>query len=131
MQQRGRGPPFEGGGEMEDYAYILDYLAQGRASDAKFRRELVAYALGDAEFKLFELVPKPSAVMAVCQRVYIGKEIEQKTEIMGVKRRIGYNELTSAGQKELPFVIERGVKDEETRFVDFYNKAAATTPKFP
>jgi putative nucleotide binding protein len=115
---------------MEDYAYVLDYLTQGRATDSKFRREPVAYALGAAEFKLFELVPKPGAQMTVGQRVYIGREMDQKTEIMGVKRRISYNELTSAAQKELPFVIEQAVKDQEQRFVDFYNKAEAITTKF-
>ena len=115
---------------MEDYAYILDYLAQGRATDSKFRREPTAYALGGLEFKLFELVPKPGAVMNVGQKVYIGREPDQKTEIMGVKRRISHNELTSAAQKELAFVIEQAVKEQEVRFVDFYNKAEAITTKF-
>ena len=42
---------------MEDYAYILDYLAQGTSGGGFSKREPVCYAIGDEEFKLFELVP--------------------------------------------------------------------------
>ena len=38
---------------MEDYAYILDYLAQGTSGGGFSKREPVCYAIGDEEFKLF------------------------------------------------------------------------------
>lgn len=72
---------------MEDYAHVLDYLPQGLSSEKNFRREPVAYALGSMEFKLFELVPKPDAIITIGERVYIGKEAEKRDKIIHVKRR--------------------------------------------
>ena len=55
---------------MEDYARILDYMPQGLPDDRKFKREPIAYALGEQQFKLFELVPKPDVSLAVGDKVY-------------------------------------------------------------
>ena len=43
---------------MEDYAYILDWLPPGTGGGFGKSRESLIYAVGDEEFKLFELVPK-------------------------------------------------------------------------
>src|SRR2546428_447848 len=114
---------------MEDYARILDYLPQGHPDQSKFHREPLAYALGVDEFKLFELVPKEGAALGIGQRVYIGKEIDQRTEVLHVKRRVGHEELTTAAQKELPFVIQETVKEKEAKVVDFFNRAQAITTR--
>ncbi|MFQ6127353.1 MAG: DUF655 domain-containing protein [Thermoplasmata archaeon] len=115
---------------MEDYAHILDYLPQGRHEGVRYKREPVAYALGEDEFKLFELIPKENAVLTVGDRVYIGKEVEKRDAILHVKRRVSYDELTNAAQNELPFMIERIVKDKEDKFIQFYNHAQAITTRF-
>lgn len=115
---------------MEDYAYILDYLPQGLPGDRSFKREPVAYALGENEFKLFELVPKPNAVIQIGERVYIGKDIDQREKIQHVKRRVSYDELTSASHSELPYIITDIVIANEERFVDFFNKAQAITTRY-
>jgi len=82
------------------------------------------------EFKLFELVPKANAQIAIGQRVYIGKEGEKRTEILHVKRRVSFEELTSAAQRELAYVVADVVKAQEARFVQFYNEAQAITTRF-
>src|SRR5437867_7741568 len=115
---------------MEDYARILDFLPQGHPDQSKYHREPLAYALGVDEFKLFELVPKEGVTLSVGQRVYIGKDIDMRTEVLHVKRRVGYEELTTAAQKELPFVIAETVKEKEEKFVDFFNRAQAITTRF-
>src|SRR3989449_7155389 len=115
---------------MEDYARILDFLPQGHPDQSKFHREPLAYALGIDEFKLFELVPKEGVTLSVGQRVYIGKDVEMRKEVLHVKRRVGYEELTTAAQKELPFVIQETVKEKEAKFVDFFNRAQAITTRF-
>ena len=115
---------------MEDYARILDFLPQGHPDQSKFHREPLAYALGVDEFKLFELVPKEGVNLSVGQRVYIGKEVDQRAEVLHVKRRVGYEELTTAAQKELPFVVQETVKEKEEKFVDFFNRAQAITTRF-
>jgi putative nucleotide binding protein len=115
---------------MEDYAHILDYLPQGLPAERGFKHEPLAYALGEIEFKLFELVPKPNVQIIIGERVYIGKEAEQRDKIAHVKRRVGYEELTAAAHSELPFVIADVAKQNEARFVQFFNEAQAITTRF-
>ena len=111
---------------MEEYAYILDYLPQGLSFKNK---EPVCYAVGDDEFKLFELVPKANAVINLDDRVYIGKEADLRKEIDHVKRRIGYEELTVTAVKELDFVVKEIVESNQARFIRFYNEAGPISIK--
>ncbi len=115
---------------MEDYAFILDYLPHGRGDKRGFRHEPIAYAVGDTEFKLFELTPKDNITLTVGDRVYVGKNAEQRHEILHVKRRVRYDDLTNASQSELPFVIHQIVLEREDVFVKFYNDARAITTRF-
>jgi len=115
---------------LEDYAYILDYLPEGMPGERSFRREAVAYALGESEFKLFELVPKPKAVIQIGERAYIGKDVDKREKIQHVKRRVSYEELTSASHSELPYVVADIVVDNEARFVEFFNNAQAITTRY-
>jgi putative nucleotide binding protein len=115
---------------VEDYARILDYLPQGLSDERKFKREPVAYALGEDQFKLFELVPRPDANMTAGDRVYIGKDLDLRQEILHVKRRISYSELTNAAQSELPYVVMDIIKTNESRFVRFFNEAQSITTRF-
>ena len=97
---------------MEDYARILDHLPQGHPDRGKYHREPVAFALGEDEFKLFELVPKEGIALAVGERVYVGKELDSRTQVAHVRRRVGYDELTNAAQNELPLVVLETVKSQ-------------------
>ena len=115
---------------MEDYVRILDHLPQGHPERSRFEREPVAYALGEDEFKLFELVPKEGATLIAGDRAYIGKEAEQRDAIQHVKRRIGFDELTTAAQNEVPLIVAQIVKEKEDRFVRFFNDAQAITTRF-
>ncbi len=108
---------------MEEYAYILDYLPQGRADDKSYHKTPLLLAVGDDEFKLLELIPKQNAVVSVGERVYIGKNVDLRTKIISVKRRISYRDLTNAASTELPYTLENIVKEREPRFVEFFNKA--------
>jgi len=115
---------------VEDYARILDYLPQGLPDEKMFHREPVAYALGEDQFKLFELVPKQGVNLATGDRVYIGKDLDLRQEILHVKKRIGFNELTNAAQSELPYVVLQIIKAHESRFVQFFNESQAITTRF-
>ncbi len=115
---------------LEDYAYILDYLPHGRSDQRGFRREPVAYAIGDIEFKLFELTPKDNINLTIGERVYIGKDIKLRDAILHVKRRVRYEDLTNASHSELPFIIEDIVEAREKDFVKFFNDARAITTRF-
>lgn len=115
---------------MEEYAYILDYLPHGHPESRRFKKEPIAYGVGDTEFKLLELLPKPNAALVVGDRVYIGKDMTKRDTILHVKRRVRYTELTSAAQSELPYIIEEIVKNKEENFVRFFNEAVPITTKF-
>ncbi len=114
---------------MEDYAYIIDYLPQGRPDDKSFKRVPLALAIGETEFKLFELIPKINITLTIGERVYIGKDLDKRIKIEHVKRRITYEELTHAAQNELPYVLEEIVKKQEKKFVDFFNNASPITTR--
>ncbi len=115
---------------LEDYAYILDYLPQGRSDKRHFNREPISYALGEEEFKLFELTPKENVTLTIGEKVYIGKSVEMRDAINHVKRRIRYDDLTNAAQNELPLVIQEIVVARERDFVRFYNESRAITTRF-
>jgi len=112
---------------MEEYAYVLDYLSQGRTDPTNpqrpMRREPIVLAVGEKEFKLFELLPQKDVMLSIGDRVYIGKEVEQRDKIHSVKGRIGYNKLTHTASAELPYIIEEIIKTNEERFVEFFNNA--------
>jgi len=115
---------------VEDYAYILDYLPEGLPVERVFKREAVAYAMGQNEFKLFELVPKSDTVIMIGEKVYIGKDMDEREKIQHVKRRVGYDELTSASHSELPYIVQDAVNDNEERFIQFFNSAQAITTRY-
>jgi putative nucleotide binding protein len=105
-------------------------MPQGLPDERKFKREPISYALGEDQFKLFELVPKPDVNLQVGDKVYIGKDLNLRQEILHVKRRISYPELTNAAQSELPFVVMDLIKAHEDRFVRFFNESQAITTRF-
>ena len=89
------------------------------------KREPLVYAVGENEFKLFILVPKPGAVFGVGDKVYIGKDTpDMKRDVIDhVKSRIGYAELTNNALAELEYSITTIVKANEPRFLRFFNEA--------
>jgi putative nucleotide binding protein len=112
---------------MEEFAYILDYLPQGVPSAGFTKKEPICYALGDEEFKLFELVAKPNAPVAIGAKTFIGKDSEtQKRDLIDhVKRRVKFDELTSNAVSELEFAITDIVMSNQEKYIAFFNTAEA------
>ena len=108
---------------LEEYAYILDYLPQGRSKDKSYHKTPLALAVGETELKLLELIPKPNALIAVGEKVYIGKDPEKREKILSVRRRISYSDLTSAGINELPYTLELIINQKEQFFLKFFNES--------
>lgn len=107
---------------MEDKAYILDYLPHGRTEDTRpiYKKEPVAYGLGKKYFSLIELVPKKNVDLNPQELVYIGKESRDKIEY--IKRRVRYEDISSGAKSELPYVVEKVVKEREKEYLEFFNK---------
>jgi putative nucleotide binding protein len=116
---------------MEEYAYILDFLPQGIPSSGFSKKEPVCYALGDEEFKLFELVVKPNVPVTIGERTFIGKDSPaQKRDVIDhVKRRITYDDLTSNATSELEYVVTDIVMADQAKYVRFFNIAEAISMK--
>ncbi len=119
-----------GVGSLEDYAYILDHLPQGLPDERRFKREPIAFGLGESEFKILELIPKENIILDIGDRIYIGKDMDKRDKILHVKRRIRYDELTNTAQNEMSYVISAIVHNNEERFVKFFNDAQAISTRF-
>ena len=115
---------------MENYAYILDYLPNGRQTERGFHREPLALAIVEDELKLFELVPRPGAKLAPGNRIALVPVDGASPPIDHVRRRIGYDELTVAGRSELPGTLEKVVTANEPRYLRFFNESPAVSRRF-
>ncbi len=115
--------------KKEVHAIVLDVLMKGHPDDPRpvFKREPVIQAIGTAQFKLLELVPKKVEIQ-IHENVYIGDGEREKIE--RVKRRISYDDLTQTARIELPFVVDQIVHEKEPEFVQFFNKSISISPKF-
>ncbi|HWG91529.1 MAG TPA: DUF655 domain-containing protein, partial [Candidatus Thermoplasmatota archaeon] len=113
---------------MEDYVYILDFLPRGRPDNPR-SKDPVAYGIGERNFVLLELVPKPDATLLVGDRIYVGRDPAIPRQVDHVRGRVRYEEMTHAAQSEMPFVIEQMVKAQEERFLKFYNEAGPVTTR--
>lgn len=115
---------------MEDYVYILDFLPKGRPDSPPSRREPTLLGIGEQQFTLFELTPKPGASFTIGDRAYVGKDVDQRGLVQKIRQRVTYAELTPSAHGELPYVIEDIVKADEPRFVRFFNDAPPISVRF-
>jgi len=114
---------------FEEYAYVLDYLPYGKPLADRSRPLVVPtiQIVGENYFILLEAELKPGATVSIHERVYIGKERREKvSRIIG---KIDYDRLTAIAKAELPSVLEKIVKNQEKKFVEFFNKAQPITPR--
>ncbi|HEY3362612.1 MAG TPA: DUF655 domain-containing protein [Methanosarcina sp.] len=126
---RSSGKSIESSQEREEYAWVLDYLPYGKSVDsvAAYQKKPLVQAIGDKKFTLIELVPKSGVIPQIQSRVYIGSG--DRNEIDHVKQRIGYSDLTTGANLELPFILEACVRYQEARFVKFFNEAHSITTR--
>ena len=115
---------------MENYAYILDYLPNGRQTERGFHREPLALAIGEDELKLFELVPRANAKLTAGARIPLVPTDGVPPPIDHVRRRIGYDELTVSGRSDLPATLEKIVKANAARYLRFFNESPAVSRRF-
>lgn len=111
--------------KVEEKALVLDYLARGRSSDIK--TEPIAQLIGEEYFTLLEVVPKSGIDFKALEQVYVGKEERDKIDF--IKKRISFKDLTNTALSELDNAVERIVKENEKKFVDFYNQSRSITIK--
>ncbi|SEO70621.1 putative nucleotide binding protein [Halogranum amylolyticum] len=117
-------------GEAENdarYAVVLDYLAHGRPDDDRpqYKKQPLAYALGEENFRLFELTLAEDADVGIGDRIVVEPSADRQS--VDSAREVEYDDLSNAAHSELEYVVADMVEDDERRFVDFYNDAQPIT----
>ncbi|MEO0248854.1 MAG: DUF655 domain-containing protein [candidate division WOR-3 bacterium] len=105
---------------MEDYAWVVEYLSAGRASES--RKESVVQLVGHNFFTLLEASVKPTASVGVGNKVFVGKG--ERAEVDRINVRIAYDQLTNGAKEMLPTILRRIIEERSEFFINFMNKAA-------
>lgn len=107
----------------EENVVVLDFLPNGYALDDRpmYMKTPIAQALGKEHFILLELVPKKGVHLQLYEEVYIGEG--KRDKIHHIVGKIPLSKLTTTGKSELEFVVKDIIKNNEKKFVDFFNNA--------
>ena len=107
----------------EEYAIVLDFLPNGYPFDSRpgYMKTPIVQAIGKNHFVLLELVPKKDVTLQPHEDVYIGEA--KRDKIHHINGRLPPNKLTATAKAELEFVVANIVKNNEQRFVNFFNTA--------
>ncbi|MFB6175859.1 MAG: DUF655 domain-containing protein, partial [Halobaculum sp.] len=114
-------------GDDTEYAVVLDYLAHGHPDDDRpqYEKSPLAHALGESEFRLYELTLDDDDRIGIGDRLALAPESARDT--VERSREIEFDDLTRGARQELEYAIEEIVERDERRFVDFYNDAQPIT----
>jgi putative nucleotide binding protein len=115
---------------MESYVYVLDHLPAGRATERGFHREPVVLALGESELKLLEILPRPGVSVVPGNRIPVVPVDGVQPPIDHVRRRLGYEELTSVARTELTSALEKLVLADPARFLRMFNDSESVSRRF-
>lgn len=109
--------------KKEEYAIVLDFLPNGYPDSPLpgHRKTPIGQALGKELFVILEVVPKKDVFLSSGQEIYIGDG--KRDQIHHINGRIPYSRLTSTAQNEMRFILVEQIKNQEARFLEFFNKA--------
>ncbi len=109
--------------KKEETAIVLDFLRNGYPFDKTplHRRTPIAQAIGTTNFSLLELVPRKDVFLQPLEEVYIGDG--KRDKIHHIVGRISISKLTQTAKQELETTIKSLIKKNESKFVEFFNKA--------
>jgi len=107
----------------EENAIVLDFLPNGYALDDRpmYMKTPIAQVMGKEYFVLLELVPKKGVHLQLYEEVYIGEG--KRDKIHHIVGKISLSKLTRTAKSELEFAIKDVIKNNDKKFVDFFNNA--------
>ena len=111
--------------EKEEYAIILDYLPYGYPLEGKMMP--IAQAIGLNNFTLLQLVPRKGIKLELKEKAYIGEG--KRDKIYYILGRLPREKLTETAKLQIQEFVSEIIKDNEARFVDFFNKADAVNTR--
>lgn len=113
--------------KYEEYAYVLDFIPHGKSIIIKEREGPIVQAIGEERLTLLEIMANKDADFAVGEKIAIGKE--NRTKVVSVLGKLNFGELTEEARNELQTVLERMIRDEEGRYVTYFNELQPITPR--
>ena len=87
----------------------------------------IVQSIGEDWFTLLEVLGMKNATFEVGERVCVGKH--ERVKVVSVLGKLTYDLLTPRARMELPSVVERIVRENERRFVDYFNRLQPITPR--
>jgi len=107
--------------EKEEYAFVLDYLPYGYP----FEKNMIpiVQAIGKDSLTLLEIVPRKGAKFELKEKIYIGDGKRDKVQY--IKGRLLREKLTETAKIQLNEIVEEHVKENEQKYVEFFNTAQA------
>jgi len=107
--------------DKEEHAIVLDYLPYGYPLEKKMMP--IAQAIGFNNFTLLQLVPRRGIKLELKEKVYIGEGKREK--IYYILGRLPREKLTETAKLQLQEFVGGVIKDQEKKFVSFFNDADA------
>ncbi len=105
----------------DEHAIILEYLPNGYPLEKKMIP--IAQAVGEMNLTLLELVPRRGINLKIGEKVYIGEG--KRDKIYYILGRLNKEKITESAKEQLKDFIRKIVKEQEKKFVEFFNKAEA------
>ncbi len=105
----------------DENAIILEYLPNGYPLEKKMMP--IAQAIGEKNLTLLELVPRRGEALEIGEQVYIGEG--KRDKIYYILGRLKKEKLTEPAKNQLQEMITNIVKENEAKYVKFFNDAPA------
>ena len=113
--------------KYEEYAYVLDYKSRSKSSTVRGRTGVIITAIGEERLTLLEILGIENSTFDVGERIYVGKE--GRSKVQSVLGKMDYVKIPDAAKNEIPTVVKLIVTKNETKLVDYINKAQPLTPR--
>jgi putative nucleotide binding protein len=113
--------------KYEDFAYVLDFIPNGKSMIITEREGPIAQAIGEERLTLLEILASPEAAFSPGDKIPIGKDNRDK--IVSVLGKLNYDELTNEARNELLEVLEKIIHINEQKYVGYFNELQPITPR--
>lgn len=111
----------------EEFAYVLDFVPRGKSAIIKGREGPIVQALGEERLTLLELLAAENQDFETAEKLRIGRE--GRAKILSVFGKLAYEDLTTEARSQLLAVCEVIVKNNEARYVAYFNELQPLTPR--
>jgi len=113
--------------KYEEYAYVLDFIPHRKSLTVKEREGPMVQAIGEGWLTLLEILAMNKVSFEPGERICIARE--GRTKVISVLGRLEYKDLTNDAKNELPTICEKMVKENEKKYVVYFNELQPVTPR--